>query len=84
MELHAVKLKSGEPQTSLTITPAARLKDPLLAFATRLPNTGFRHPLPQGLFADGNLMQFDELLTGQGQTEVVITLSRHLFGRCKE
>jgi hypothetical protein len=60
------------------IAPAARLKDPLLAFAPRLPNTSFRHPLAQGLFADGNLMKLKQLLTGQGWTEVVIMLAHQV------
>ena len=65
-------------QLAEAITPAARLKDPLLAFAPRCPNTGFGHPLPQGLFADSNLMKLEQLLTGQSRTEVVITLSHQV------
>ncbi len=65
-------------QLAEAITPAARLKDSLLAFAPRCPNTGFCHPLAQGLLADGNLMKLEQLLTSQGRTKIVITLSHQV------
>ena len=52
-------------QFAEAIAPAARLENPLLAFASRHPDAGFHHPLTQRLLADGNPVAFDQLLGGR-------------------
>lgn len=62
-------------QFAETIASAARLENPLLAFAARHPDAGFHHPLAQRLLADGYPVAFDQLLGRQGRTEIDILLT---------
>ncbi|NRP75765.1 hypothetical protein ILFOPFJJ_06688 [Ensifer psoraleae] len=64
-----------------TIVPAARLENPLLAFATR---HGFNHPLTQRLLAAGDPMAFDQLLGGQNRSEIPVMLPHQVEHRVAE
>jgi len=48
---------------------------PLFTFAAGYPQTGFRHPSAQSLFADRNLVKLNQLLSCQGRSEVVIVFT---------
>jgi hypothetical protein len=62
-------------QLAATLAAVARLMDLLPTRGSRYPEPSFAHPLPQSLPGDADIMNFPELLSGEGRPEVSVVLT---------